>query len=537
MCAGGAACTEAGVTCGDCQPMPPLNPGRLADDLDSTVQADGTLVFAGYAPGDPDSNRLYGDLVIGTHDAATNAVTWQIVDGMPAEGEIGADPNGWRGGVKNAGPDVGRYASIEAIGDDLIVAYADVDNGSLKVATRIDGTWAAYDIDPGGNIVAWTSMTIDNLGLPVISYVVYLRQADPTDTETKPTSSLRIARPNTPLPGVGLGDAGLPPPAPADAGIVDLDGWQWTITELSGADMGCNNNDLCADGFTCVTRGAGECVAPTNDCGGDPDAGGGNNCGSSNPICYDGECLQRKSAADYYVAQGLYTDIERTSTGLALVYYDRTAGDIMGRTCAADPCDAVDAWSAPFLIDGWSLDADAHSHPGDSGIGASLFVDASDVWHVTYVNGTWEELRYAKVEGGIVTAYELIDDGSAGLTGLARDQIDIVGDDSSIVATTTEEGLELRVAYVDATQHVTILATRSPATNTWGWQILPTSHPDGQAYGSVTSVPASGLVSYVGAQWLVLPMESTDGEFLSNTDAYTLGLPPVPDGGVSDGGL
>jgi hypothetical protein len=344
---------------------------------------------------------------------------------------------------------------------------------------------------------------------------------------------LRIARPNTALPSSGLDDGGLPPPVDPDAGIVDLDGWQWTISEIASGDMLCNEG-LCGEGYVCTTLGSGTCVLPTTDCGGDPDAGGaGDNCGSSAPVCYNGECLQRKRAGDYYAAEGMYTDIERTSTGLALVYYDRTAGDLIGRSCNADPCDSADDWSAPFVIDGWSR---AAAHVGDCGIGASLFVDASDVWHVTYVDGTWEELRYAKVQGGSVLGYELIDDGTTSLTGLPRDQVNFIGDDSSIVGVDTGTGLELRVAYADITDHTTVLAIRSPETNTWSYQLLDPSNSQGQAYASVTSVPASGLVSYVGAQWLVMAMDSTDDVFLSDTDVFTLGLPPVSDGGVGDGG-
>jgi hypothetical protein len=539
-CAGDAVCTEDGVSCGNCQPLPPLNKGRMADDLDSTVQADGTYVLSGYSPGVPDGNDLYGDLVVGTYDSSSQVVSWEIVDGVPTSGDIEGDPNDWRGGVTTPGPNVGRYTSVEAIGDDLIVAYADVDNGSLKVATRVDGAWATYVIDEGGAMVAWTSMAVDNLGIPVISYAVY-RKPNLEAGEDQPQASLRIARPNTPLPGVGLGDAGLPPPADPDAGIVDLgNGWQWTITELGfggsepTADMKCIRS-LCADGYECITSEAGICVLPTQDCGGgDPDAGIASSCASSSPVCLDGTCYQRKRASDYLSSPAMYTDIERTSTGLALVYYDRTAGNVVGRTCAADPCDDAEDWGAPFVIDGWSL---ARTHAGDCGIGASLAVDASDTWHVTYVDGTWEELRYAVVVGGAVVSYETVDDGTAGLTGLPRNQVDIVGDDSSVVAVDVGTGIEIRVAYVDVTEHVTVLAVRSPDTGAWAYELLSPSNPDGQAYASVTAAPASGLVSYVGAQWLVMAMESTDDVFLSDTDVFTLGLPPAPDGGVGDAGL
>jgi len=45
--------------------------------------------------------------------------------------------------------DVGAWPSIERAGDDLVVAYHDVENQDLKVATRTSGTWSVETVDDG----------------------------------------------------------------------------------------------------------------------------------------------------------------------------------------------------------------------------------------------------------------------------------------------------------------------------------------------------------------------------------------------------
>ena len=99
---------------------------------------------------------------------------------------------------------------------------------------------------------------------------------------------------------------------------------------------------------------------------------------------------------------GAYTRLAIAGSGLALVYYDRSTGSLFGASSADGA-----TWAAPFLIDGYTGPG-----VGDSGIGASLFVAGTGTWHVTYVNGTDEELRYAEVTGGTVGAREIVDDGS-----------------------------------------------------------------------------------------------------------------------------
>ncbi len=494
-CDGAPMCDDGAMVC-DCVPLPPLQRGRMADDLDSTVLMDGTFVMAGYSPGNPEElgPGLFGDLVVGTYDGA-GAVDWEIVDGVPAGADVEGAPDGWRGGIDEPGDDVGRYPSIEAIGNDLVVAYADRTNGSLKAAARVDGTWSVHEVDAGaGAIVAWTSMALDGTGIPIVAYLVMQTQ-DPGMSQTHPQSSLRIARPSASLPSGGS--------------------WSWSTYELLSAPMGCHDG-LCADGYTCITEGTCVVEDGTGDC--DPE------CGSE--VCFNGACYQKKRATDHYMANGLFIDVERTSTGFGLVYYDRNTGNLYGRQCNVAPCDSADDWAAAIVIDGFD---GARGDAGDCGIGASLFVDSGNVWHVTYVDGTAEELRYARLPNGASPTYELVDDGSAGLTGLDRPQISFVGDDSAVVGADVAGGVEVRVAYADVTLHTTVLATRAPGG---GWSYAELAPSDGEASFSVTQSAAGGEQTYVGSMWYHVASASEGGVFASDTDVFPNPAPVTGDGGI-----
>jgi hypothetical protein len=176
------------------------------------------------------------------------------------------------------------------------------------------------------------------------------------------------------------------------------------------------------------------------------------------------------SIEDHPIATGLFNNLFVDDQGLALVWYDRTAGDIQGVRWNGD------AWSAPFLIDGWSRGA---PNVGDSGIAASVFVEGS-VWHVTYVDGVEETLRYARVEGDVAGGWEIVDDGA---TDGARH---IVGDGSSVAIV---DG-ELRVAYQDTTAHRALLARRV-GEGEWAVEVLD----DEDAAGFWTRQVPSGLVA------------------------------------------
>jgi hypothetical protein len=130
---------------------------------------------------------------------------------------------------------------------------------------------------------------------------------------------------------------------------------------------------------------------------------------------------------------------------------------------------------------------------GDSGMWASLVVDAADVWHVAYVDGAEEAVRYARVEAGTPTT-ELVDDGSTDGTMRHSDGRHIVGDDTSIVVT---DGGEVRIAYQDATAHRVMFAWRSATETEWSLGVLD----DMQETGWWVEQSLVGTTSYVATLW------------------------------------
>ncbi|NOY92602.1 MAG: hypothetical protein GXP55_15525 [Deltaproteobacteria bacterium] len=434
-------------------PARPLDPGQLATYLDVLAQADGTLVLSGYSAGRPPRTN-YGDLVVGTWDAASSNVNWQIIDGVPSEAPITGTPDGWRGGVGLPGDDVGRWTSIGEQGGALQVSYYDKTNGALKFATGSsgpDGTWSVHVVDDEGDAGRFTSLGYTPDGRPAIAY---LSIVGPAALPGRPTSRARVAMASSSAP----------------AATTD-----WTLTDVTTQEIDCRPQ-YCPDGSVCAETG--ECLTPSTDCAADCVSGEACIAGSCAPVLEDGyvEDLPR--------ATGLYNSLATTGDGLALVFYDRTLGDLYGATWDGT------AWSAPFLIDGYTR---GDPNTGDSGLSADLFIDAAGAWHVVYVDGAEEVLRYAKVEAGAVTTREAIDDGSTDGAERHTDGRHVVGDGASVVVT---DGGEVRVAYQDTTSQNAMFARRA-ADGTWTVSVLDAE----DSTGYWTRQVLVGGSSYVAEWW------------------------------------
>lgn len=428
----------------------PLDQGQLATHLDMVALPDGTLVLSGYSPGVPPSTR-YGDLVVGAWDSASEAVGWEIVDGVPDVAPSN-DPSGWRGGIADPGDDVGQYSSLAADGSTLMVSYFDATNGALKFASgELGGAWEIHTVDDEGWAGTYADLTRTDGGVAV----AYLGINPPASLPGRPTSEVRVAT------------ASGTPAGPTD----------WTIARVGTAEFDCRPQ-FCPEGAACLE--SGECVASPGD----------------EPVLPDPYVEDRPPAV------GLFPRLATTAGGLALVYYDRANGNLMGAEFDGS------AWGAPFLIDGYGVgDPDV----GDSGIGASLVVDAAGTWHVTYVDGAEETLRYARVADGAVMSTEIVDDGTTDGTSPHPDGRHIVGDDSSLVVT---DGGELRVAYQDATSQRAMFA-RSAGDGTWAIQVL-----DGEdSAGYFTRQVLLGTTSFVAHWWRREARGmSTNGVRIANVD-------------------
>ncbi len=130
------------------------------------------------------------------------------------------------------------------------------------------------------------------------------------------------------------------------------------------------------------------------------------------------------------------------------------------------------AWPRTRAAPGWPRSSTAPPRGADTsdvGIGASLFIDASNDWHIAYVDGLAESFRYVKLTGGTkVGVPEVVDDG-LGLNGTAFvDGQHLVGDDPSVVVAPSGE---VRVSYQDATAGKLHYAVGSVAADKHTWKV------------------------------------------------------------------
>jgi len=191
-----AFCVEHGCVCASDVPL-----GRVGTYSDVAVGPDGAIWVSAYAQG-------HGDLVVAkATEGRIPDEAWEWVDGVPA-GPIAVPGSKIRGGIDEAGPDVGMYTSI-AIGSDGTpsVAYFDRDAGSLKLAQKRNGAWQIHVVDQGtgalvndGDAVAgmYSSLTLrSDDGRPGIAYLAHVKTATGTRAEvrfvsaqaTQPTSA------------------------------------------------------------------------------------------------------------------------------------------------------------------------------------------------------------------------------------------------------------------------------------------------------------------------------------------------------------
>jgi MYXO-CTERM domain-containing protein len=331
------------------------------------------------------------------------------------------DPASWRGGIVDEGDDVGLYTSIVNDGGTLVIAYHDRTNGALKVASGTLGGEWSVTEVDGDGAQGYTSLVRTSSGWAVS----YLAITPPAMLPGRPISQVRVATASSP-------------------------GGPWTVAEVTGGPIACRPQ-FCGSADCLAT---GEC---TNDAG-------------------EAEVLPDPYVEDLPPAIGLHTSLAATSSGLALVYYSRAEGNLYGVSFEGG------AWGTPFLIDGYGV---GDPNTGDCGLHASLAVDAAGVWHVAYVDGAEEALKYARIEGMAITR-EIVDDGE---TEGSTDGRHVVGDDADIAVTASGE---VRIAYQDATRQDARFARKASGG---AWAVTVIDENDSTGYfttqylaGSASSV-------------------------------------------------
>jgi len=307
-----------------------------------------------------------GDLVL-VDVSETGELSIQAVDGVPDDPPT-YDPGTYRGGVAQEGEDVGTWTSVALHEGIAHIAYHDVDNKALEYAVETPEGWSIHAVDSGdGNIGLHTSLVVDSVGTPAIAYMA----TELDDGLGGRKTELRYAQANSPDPRSAS---------------------DWTITVLDEAAVSCAG--LCGDGACLeqqtVDGPAERCVTPTADCPAD--------C-ASGEVCYGGACVAKipdPAAYDMPQGVGLFADQAVMADGRrAIVYYDRTNGDLMMQ-----------------IFDGsWTkqpIDASANS---DTGQWASVVADGAGTLHIAYQDALGDQLLYRTWSAGGLSSVEVVDDG------------------------------------------------------------------------------------------------------------------------------
>ncbi len=443
--AGGAAGMGGSAPVAGSAPATPevVKQGLIGSYTSVAVTAAGKAWVAGYNEADYDNSHAFGDLVVGPVEG--DKVKWVTVDGYDPSETVDptlADPNSWRGGRINAGPDVGLWTSIAiGDGDQPMVAYFDYTKASLKFATYDGSKWTVHVVETKdkSSYGRYAKLLMID-GKPVVSYLAMDSAADGSVS-----SNIKVIRAKSSKPG-----------ATAD----------WNAPELvfeKAPTIPCRAL-FCATDAKCNAT-SNKCEKPLTTCA--PKCASGEGC-FAGAMGAPAKCEPIRSATfldSYPEATGLYVSAAITSKkDVGLVFYDRVRGDLWKAERGASG-----KWEPKLVLGQDTMGLDN----GDVGIGASLAIDKAGDWHVTYVDGTKEALSYAKLTGGALPPAEtkVVDAGDdpAKPGSPFADGLHIVGDDSSLMIDATGT---IRVVYQDSTASVLRVATRG-ADGSWTRKALP----------------------------------------------------------------
>lgn len=435
----------AGCSCGEDQQAGPtytcappscitLEPGLIGAYTSAAV-ADKTIWVAGYAEGDWNNAYSWGDLAVGKW--TKDHVAWGLVDGVPSDpppDPVHYNSQGFRGGQTEPGEDVGLWTSIAIDPNGQpAVAYYDRTNKALKFAQRTDGAWVISTVQSkeSSDIGRYAKLVFVG-GVPVIAYMAISPGGE--------NGAL--------ISGVRLATASKSNPSESD----------WTIEEVASDKTTPCRAAFCATGTKCMAA-TGLCTAtlPSDSC---PEkCGSGTACvdEGGTPTCSD--ILDNSLLDSYPQAVGLYISAALDPKGaLGIAYYDRLRGNLViaKRT--------TQAWTST-IVDGEAGGVDS----GDMGIGAALTIDPSGDWHLAYVDGHEEVVRYLRVaQGTTPSAPELVDNG-LGIEGTPfADGHHIVGDDANIWVSPSGE---VHITYQDATAGTLRHAVGTASGDKHSWNV------------------------------------------------------------------
>lgn len=164
---------------------------------------------------------------------------------------------------------------------------------------------------------------------------------------------------------------------------------------------------------------------------------------------------------------GIGISLARGPKGLGLVAYDGDAGNLVALL------DRGTAWER-VVLDGEVGSAADNTviDTGNAGTAASLFIDDSDVWHVSYVELTSQTLRYLEVRDGKPGRPDVVDDGATIEGGVTARHV--VGDDSQVRVANGQ----IEIIYTDSTTLGMKRAVGGGEVGARTWAVTPVTKPD-----------------------------------------------------------
>ncbi len=409
-----------------CLPLPDLDPAFAGEYSAVDRGVDGIPVLSGYY------GRPYGDLLFGVASGpeAGASVTWEFVDGVPADASCEGAAAGPRGGIAEPGNDVGRDTDIVVDGDGLArISYHDVTNGDLKYAAFDWAAWNVHVVDEAGETGRFTSMALDDGGNPIIAYM--------TVRDENLESHLKVAWATTQTPATAA---------------------DWVLYVADTVTAPCRPED-CPEGQACLAE-TGTCAAldPGN-CGG--------SCDPDTEVCVAGSCVEEMPEAaldDLPAGVGLFASLDLCSDGTpAVVYHDSINGDLKYVVF-----NGIDAFGPVVVLDG--------EGNGNVGVYCSLYISSDDVEHVVYQDVDLGELYYLSSSTGLV---EVIDQGARDANGDPTDLASAVGGlhwVGKYARVVVDPFGNARVAYQDVTSLDLVVAVRDPGGQ-WTVEILARKLP------------------------------------------------------------
>ncbi len=422
----------------ECKVLPDLPVGDLGYYSKLTMTKSNQFIASAY-------NKTYGDLVLvkfvfdnngngplGEYDAKSV----QFIDGVPSQGQLAGNPEGIRKGIKDSGPDTGKYTSIGIDSSDrIMISYYDVSTTSLKFAYFDGAVWTVHTVDGNGaNVGMYSSLSVSSTNLPYIAYF----QKNGASGEEKMISKLKLAIPIS----------NQIPQKTEDWRIIDVDSSKVNCRGL------CNSSDACiieGDQTLCRT------VAP------DPKSckeGAGCNSDekcvlddAQTPVC-------RKDAGNIpYVLEegvGLFPSLKVHTDGkFYIAYYDRTPidaerykGNLKLATIEGDTIKIE-------ILDGEDI---VGNDLGDVGRFASLDFAPDGRMGIAYYDASLNQLKYIERFANESPAIEVVYSGvTPGLKEFAGPDCVLSFDKDNIA----------HIAFQDATNHRLLFASRQNEDPKW----------------------------------------------------------------------